>query len=126
MRPARSTFRTVILATACVLAVSSCGGTVADPKEYGDVNTENKGYYGNLMYGCTGVQAIDGEYSDVTLGSVEYCNCLFDGLKEKVPFPDAKAFDQYQATAKAGEITIPKNIKAVQEDCGQATGKPTG
>ena len=118
MRPAKSTFRTLILVAACALVASSCGGTVADPKDYGDVNTENKGYYGNLMYGCTGVQAINGEYSDVTLESVDYCNCIFEGLKETVPFSDARDFDKYQATAKAGEIEIPKNIQAVQEKCG--------
>ncbi len=118
MRPARTTIRTVILVTACAIALSSCGGTVRDPNEYGDVTTDGSGYYGNLMYGCTGVEPEDGKYVDAQLGSVDYCNCIFDGLKETVPFPDAKAFDQKQATEKAGEIVIPTNIQAVQEKCG--------
>ncbi|MEI7885955.1 MAG: hypothetical protein WCJ04_01060 [Actinomycetes bacterium] len=120
MRPARTTFRTVILVAACALALSSCGGTVREPREYGDVTTDGKGYYGNLMYGCTGVEPTDGKYVNVKLESVNYCNCIFNGLKETVPFSDAKAFDQYQATAKAGEIKIPKNIQTVQQKCGKS------
>ena len=118
MRPARRTIRTVILVTACAIALSSCGGTVRDPNEYGDVTTDGTGYYGNLMYGCTGVEPTDGKYVDVKLESVDYCNCIFDGLKETVPFSDAKAFDKKQATEKAGEIVIPNNIQTVQEKCG--------
>jgi len=108
-----------MLLVACALAISSCGGTVPDPKEYGDANTKNEGYYGNLMYGCTGVRANDaGNYVDVTLESTSYCKCLFAGLKETVPFAAARDFDKYQATAQPGEIKVPANIQAVQEKCG--------
>ncbi|MEX0767606.1 MAG: hypothetical protein WD029_03950, partial [Microthrixaceae bacterium] len=99
--------------------ISGCGGAVADPKDYGDVNTKNEGYYGNLMYGCTGVRANEaGKYEDVTLENTDYCNCLYEGLKETVPFSDAREFDKYQATAQAGEIKVPTNIQTVQEKCG--------
>jgi len=111
---------TVRLCIGVVLAVAltACSGQVRDPTEYGDANDEGKGYYGNLMYGCTGVLPDEnGNYEDPSLESQNFCRCVFDGLKETVPWADAKAFDEAQAKAEPGELAVPSNINTVQERC---------
>jgi hypothetical protein len=94
-----------------VALVTGCAGQT-QPREY------NAAYEANLMFGCTGVQPnADGEYEDPTLAPVSYCECLYDGLKEKVPFKDAEEFEKQQAEDEAGEIEVPKDIQAVYDDC---------
>lgn len=120
MRPASRSIRNTVILMVCATALVGCGGVVRDPTEYGEVNSKGTGYYGNLMYGCTGVQPNDkGVYVDTRLGSADFCKCVFKGLKETVPFPDAKKFDQAQAKEDAGKITAPSNIAKVQENCGK-------
>lgn len=111
--------RTVAVAAFASAAVlAGCSGQVRPPTAYGSVNPDGKGYYGNLMYGCTGVQPdADGRYREPTLGSAQFCRCTFDGLKETVPFDEAERFDEAQAKASPGEVTIPANIAKVQENC---------
>ena len=122
MRPVSPYVRRLSVVLVCAVALVGCGGVVRDPTEYGDVNSEGEGYYGNLMYGCTGVQPNDdGKYEDPTLGSEAFCKCLFQGLKETVPWDDAKEFDQAQAKEDAGDITVPSNIAKVQQKCGDST-----
>lgn len=116
------TARHVIVVAVAALALSSCtGGQPREPDKYGDINTENEGYYGNLMFGCTGVQANDkGEYVDVKLESPDFCTCVFRGMKETVPFPDAKEFDEQQADAEEGEtIELPPGIDKVRTTCAE-------
>jgi hypothetical protein len=120
MRSASRSIRRMSLLVVCAVALVGCGGQVRDPDEYGDVNSDGEGYYGNLMYGCTGDEPNDaGEYKDTGLGTPAYCECLFKGLKEKVPFADAKKFDEDQAKAEPGELTVPKNIASVRTACGE-------
>lgn len=112
----------IVLASVGVVAammLSACGGgQPAAPENYGEPNPDGEGYYGNFMFGCTGVLPDDdGAYLDVTLASEKFCRCVYDGMVETVPFDDAKRFDEAQAEEKPGEITVPANIAAVQESC---------
>ncbi len=101
------------------LALAGCTGQARQPDNYGSANTDGEGFYGNFMFGCTGVTPVDGEYQDTTLESQPFCRCVYDGMKETVPFAEAKAFDEAQATAEPGtEISVPPNIAAIQERCG--------
>lgn len=118
-RPSR-TARHLIVAAAAALALGACaGGQPPDPDGYGEINTDNEGYYGNFMFGCTGVQANDdGEYVDVKLEQPDFCTCVYRGMSETVPFEDAKAFDEAQADAPEGEtIELPENIDKVRVAC---------
>lgn len=111
----------LVIAVLCLIALAGCSGRVQQPRDYGEVNTKGEGYYGNLMYGCTGVQPKDGKYVNEKLSSSEYCKCLFEGLKESVPFSEAKSFEDAQADAKAGsEPDVPKGIAKVQKECKKA------
>lgn len=117
----------VVFAVAVVAVVALAGCTVGqprDPGEYGEINTNNEGYYGNLMFGCTGVRANDaGEYVDVKLESPDFCTCVFRGMKETVPFSDAQAFDKAQGEAEEGEsIELPENIDRVRTTCADDDG----
>ena len=117
-RPARVL---IVTAIASMALLGCSGGQASQPKEYGDINTENEGYYGNLMFGCTGVEADeDGKYVDVKLESPDFCTCVFRGMKETVPFADAKAFDEEQADAPEGsDIKLPSNINKVRTTCAE-------
>jgi hypothetical protein len=122
MRPVHRSARILIVAiAAAVLAVGCTNGQKRDPKEYGSINTENEGYYGNLMFGCTGVEANDdGKYVDVKLEQPDFCTCIFRGMKETVPFGDAKQFDEQQAEAEDGAtIKLPANINKVRTTCAE-------
>ncbi len=39
-------------------------GQARQPDNYGSANTYGDGFYGNFMFGCTGVTPVDGEYRD--------------------------------------------------------------
>jgi hypothetical protein len=122
MRRPSHTVRNVIVVALAAMALASCaGGQPPDPDNYGEINTDNEGYYGNLMFGCTGVQANDdGKYVDVKLESPDYCTCVYRGMKETVPFPEAKEFDEQQAEAEEGEtIELPDSIDKVRSSCGE-------
>ena len=126
MRSATRAARSLSLLAVAVIALSGCAGGQPQPREYGDVNTKNEGYYGNFMLGCTGVKAnAEGEYVDVKYESEEYCTCVFRGMKETVTFDTAREFEEEQADAESGaDIVIPKSIQAVMDDCspGSAEG----
>lgn len=119
MRPTTRTFRRLTVLAVCAVALAGCGGQVAAPKNYGEINDEGKDFYGNLMYGCTGVEPNDdGEYVDVELAQPDFCTCLYLGLEETVPFDDTKKFDEAQAEVEDGEeIEVPSNIAKVQSTC---------
>jgi len=118
MRSVNPFVRRLSVVLVCAVALVGCGGVERDPTEYGGVNSDGDGYYGNLMYGCTGVEPNDqGKYVDVTLGSAAFCTCVFSGMKETVPWEDARDFDQAQAKETAGDITVPGNIAKVQQSC---------
>lgn len=121
MRSVSRPIRRMSILMVCAVALAGCGGVVRDPDKYGDINSKGEGFYGNLMYGCTGVQPNDeGQYENPTLGSEDFCKCVFKGLKETVTFEDTKKFDQAQAKEDAGDITVPSNIAKVQERCGES------
>lgn len=122
MRPSPHSVRSVAALAAAALLLAGCAaGQPRDPGEYGAINDRNEGYYGNLMFGCTGVRANEqGEYVEVTLESPDFCTCVFRGMKETVPFPDAKEFDKAQADAEEGEtIELPENINRVRTKCAE-------
>lgn len=112
--------RTTFVAVVAILAGACGGGQQAQPDGYGEPNSDGDGYYGNFMYGCTGVEPVDGSYRQPTLGSQQFCRCVYDGLKETVPFEQAKRFDEEQAKSEPGEIAVPDNINRIQEKCGEA------
>lgn len=114
----RTTLRFGLVVALVAVAAACGGGQAAQPDDYGEPNSEGEGYFGNFMYGCTGVQPTDGKYVDTTLGSQQFCRCVYDGLKETVPFDEAKRFDEAQAKSEPGEISVPNNIEKVQQDCG--------
>jgi hypothetical protein len=120
MRPTSRSVRRLSLLAVCAIALAGCGGQQADPKDYGEINDQGDGFYGNLMYGCTGVEPNDdGKYTGDTLAPADFCTCLWRGLEETVPFDDTKKFDEAQADAEAGEIEVPSNIAKVQQRCGE-------
>ena len=125
MRLLSTPFRTVVLAALAAVALAGCsGGQPRDPDSYGEINTTNEGYYGNLMFGCTGVQANDdGKYVDVKLEDPDFCTCIFRGMKETVPFPEAQEFDEQQADAEEGaDIELPPSIDKVRTTCAENDG----
>jgi hypothetical protein len=94
------------------MAISGCGQQ-RQPTEYGDKYKEN------FMLGCTGVEK-DGDVpaGGKKLASKSYCECVYRGLREKVPFDDARKFEQQQSEDDPDEeIEVPKNIQAVFDDC---------
>jgi len=118
----RSTsFRIAVATTGLVLLAfvsSACSGQT-QPRDYGDV------YQANFMIGCTGVEPEEnGTFTNPSLGSVPYCDCVYQGLVEKVPFDQAKDFEEQQAASQPGEITIPDNINQVYAACKQSNPQP--
>jgi hypothetical protein len=120
MRRPSQLVRNVIVVAVSAVALVGCSPTQASqPDGYGDVNDDNEGYYGNFMYGCTGVEAnADGEYVDVKVAQPDFCTCVFRGLKETVNFSEMKEFDEAQAEAEDGEtVEIPDDIERVRRSC---------
>lgn len=120
MRPVTRAARGMILIAVAAIALAGCAGGQPQPKEYGEANTENDGYFGNFMLGCTGTEAVGGKYDPdkIEFESEDYCRCVFAGMKETVPFAEAKAFEEAQAETEDGaDITVPKNIRTVMDDC---------
>ena len=116
------------------LALSACTGGQTTVRNYGDpANQGGKDYYDNFMFGCTNVEPNPSGATPVKATSAyvppkdgfegfDYCKCIYDGLEAKVPFSDAKAFEEEQANAKKNadgtyDITIPKNIQTVMSGC---------
>ena len=51
------------------------------------------------------------------------CVCIYDNLEEKVPFDEAKDFEEQQVEAESGQdIEIPDNIAAIIDDCTSSSG----
>ena len=117
------------------LALSACTGGQTTVRNYGDPanTTGGKDYYDNFMFGCTNVEPSPPGATPVKSTSAyvppksgfegfDYCKCVYDGMDKKVPFPDAKAFEDEQANAKKNadgtyNITVPKNIQTVMDSC---------
>ncbi|MCZ7631206.1 MAG: hypothetical protein M5U19_20130 [Microthrixaceae bacterium] len=103
------------LVAALAFLGASCGANT-QPTGYGD------DYKDNFMLGCTGVDT-DGQSPEgyEKLASEKQCTCVYDGLEEKVPFEEAKEFEEAQAEADSGaEIDVPDNIAKIFEDCGMS------
>lgn len=113
MRP--RSFRSILLAVAAASLLMSACGQVTQPSDYGDA------YEANFMTGCNTQKVVPGEDPKVTtLGPQapkDFCKCVYDGLVKKVSFPDAKKFEEQQATESAGNITVPKPIKTIIDGC---------
>lgn len=121
-RPSEFVRNVIIIAVSAVALAACTGAQASQPDEYGEVNDNNEGYYGNFMYGCTGVEAnADGEYVDVEFADPAFCTCVFRGLKETVNFAEMKEFDEAQAEAEDGEeIEIPEDIDRVRRSCAES------
>lgn len=103
----RSPSRFVLPALVAVVLVLSGCGQQTQPTAYGS------GYQANFTFGCENqVKAEGGPRAPKT-----YCKCVYQGLVKRVSFADAKKFEEQQATAKAGQIKVPKNIQAVLDSC---------
>ena len=93
-------------------------GVNPQPSEYGD------DYEDNFMLGCTGLEVETGEppVGGSVLAPEDECACIYDGLVEKVPFEEAKEFEDEQAKAESGaDIEIPDNIASIISDCQTAS-----
>ena len=109
---------TVVVAIAASVVLLGCTGQARQPDSYGEPNPDGEGFYGNFMFGCTGVEPVDGDYQDPVLESQAFCRCVYDGMKETVPFSEAKSFDEAQAEVEPGEeLVIPAGIETVRERC---------
>lgn len=112
MKPSRSPRTLLALILASLAVVSACGQQ-AQPKDYGE------DYEKNFMLGCTGRDE-DGDIppGGSELASRSYCECVYEGLEEKIPFDEAKEFEDKQSEAESGdEIDVPKNIQSVFDGC---------
>lgn len=106
----------VLGAVIAAAALIGCTGPT-QPKEYGDAYKEN------FMIGCTGVEPNEeGQFVDPSLGTVSYCECVYQGLVDTVPFDQVEAFEKQQAESEAGQIVVPANIEAVYDRCRSSTG----
>jgi hypothetical protein len=116
-RPIARPGRVLAVALVASLAVlSSCGGVKTDPRDYG------ADYEANFMLGCTGIETSDSTSTipegGEKLAPKSYCECVYKGLEQKVPFEEAKKFEDDQAKAESGQdIKVPKNIQAVFDGC---------
>ena len=108
-------FRLILLAVAASSLVLTACGQHTQPTEYGEA------YEANFMTGCHSQKVVPGENpKDTTVGpqsSKDFCKCVYDGLVKKVPFEEAKKFEEQQATESAGNITVPKSIKSIIDGC---------
>ena len=103
-----------LVVAAAAMLLPACAGPT-QPKEYGDA------YRANFMIGCTGVEPnAEGQFVDPSLGTVPYCECVYQGLVDTVPFDQVESFEQQQAEAEAGQIVVPANIQAVYDRCKQS------
>lgn len=101
------------LAAMLTIIVSSCGVN-PQPTGYGDA------YRDNFILGCTGVDPETGESPEgyEQLASEKQCTCVYEGLVEKVPFDEAKDFEDAQAKAESGsDIKVPDNIAEIFDGC---------
>jgi hypothetical protein len=106
-RPARLLLLPVVAAVA--VFVTGCGAQT-QPTSYDDA------YEANFTFGCKQQAADEGGPQ----APEDYCKCVLDGLKDKVPFDDAKKFEEQQAEETAGDIKVPKNIQSVFDSCTEA------
>ena len=111
--PRRSARVVAGAATVAGLMLLGACGVNPQPTDYGEK------YQENFMVGCTGVDTEgDVPSGGEKIAPVSTCECIYDGLVEKVPFDEAKAFEEAQADAESGDdIEIPENIQSVYDDC---------
>ncbi len=103
----------VAVVAAVTMSLSACSVN-PQPTKYGD------DYKDNFMLGCTGVDPKTDEvpYGGELLASNKQCECVYNGLVEKVPFDEAKKFEEDQAKAASGaDIEVPDNIAKIFAGC---------
>ena len=102
------------------LAVPVACGVNPQPTDYGE------DYEKNFMLGCTGIfqdgdKAGEPSSDAAVFADPDQCQCIYDGLEEKIPFAEAKEFEEQQSEAESGdEIDIPENIAKIIDECGEA------
>lgn len=100
------------LVASLVLVAAGCGQQL-QPTSYDET------YQKNFMFGCHEQSNNDGPQA-----SEDFCRCVYKNVKASVPFDDAKKFEEQQAKADAGKITVPKNIQAQIDKCTKGDGEP--
>ena len=110
MRP--PSFRLLVPVVAVFTLVLAGCGQQTQPTSYG------ADYKSNFIFGCN--QQVKSPDGVGPRAPKDYCNCVYKGLVDKVPFDDAKKFEEQQADEKAGQISVPKNIQAVFDSCKKA------
>jgi hypothetical protein len=120
--PRTLTVRTLALMAVALVLPLACGVN-PQPTEYDDT------YEKNFMLGCTtredsngNIPAPDEEGEPNpdarALASESECVCIYEGLLEKVPFDEAKEFEEQQADVESGdEIEIPDSISKIIDGC---------
>lgn len=104
-RPLHPILLGAVVASLIVFA-SACGQQL-QPTSY------DATYEKNFAFGCSEQSKDEGGPQ----ASQDYCRCVYKGLVEKVPFDDAKAFEEQQAKEDAGDIAVPKPIQKVIDSC---------
>jgi hypothetical protein len=106
--------RLLLLPLVGALVLLSACGQQTQPTGYG------QDYKDNFMFGCNQQSKMYDDPGGGPQAPKDYCNCVYKGLVEKVPFDDAKKFEEQQADEKAGQIKVPKNIQTVFDSCKSA------
>ena len=107
----RPSIRLLLLPVVGALLLLTACGAQTQPTGYGD------DYKNNFMFGCEQQAKIPEDVEGGPQAPKDYCTCVYKGLVEKVPFDDAKKFEDQQADEDAGQIKVPKNIQAVFDSC---------
>ncbi len=107
----RPSTRLLVLPVVVALGLLTACGQQTQPTSYGD------DYESNFMFGCKQQVKIPEDAEGGPQAPEDYCKCVYKGLKDKVPFDDAKKFEDQQADEDAGQIKVPKNIQAVFDSC---------
>ncbi len=123
-RPRTPTRRTLALLALGLTFPLACGVN-PQPTEYDETYEEN------FMLGCTTREDSDGNIPGQNedgepaegakaLATENECVCIYDGLVDKVPFDEAKDFENEQAEAESGdEIEVPDNIAKIIDGCSE-------
>lgn len=106
----------VVVAAAAALVLTACAPGQAQPTDYG---VEGELFYDNFMIGCTEQEPDEnGSFEHVDAEVFSFCECVFRGMKERIPFADAMAFEESMADIDEDEeFEVPQPILTIMNGC---------
>lgn len=106
----------VAVAAAAALVLTACAPGQAQPTDYG---VEGELFYDNFMIGCTEKEPDEnGSFEHVDAEVFSFCECVFRGMKERIPFADAMAFEESMADIEEDdEFEVPQAILTIMNGC---------